>query len=301
MAATRTYTNLKGKPFEEPPEGQWYNLATHRKVKIAPGPDYILVAKPRVTGTLEMIGQFMELQATGSTPSSASPKPKPSSSTPSSASPKPKPKPSPSTVDVVSKPKPKPPHKTYHLTSTDVETVPRDILGQLSEFTLTGLKTKAVVEYIVDGDTLDLVFIVPTMYLTSIRQEPLGRTKTTHDVCSALTFKSDRGMCIKMRTRIACVDAAEKDTTKGKVAKRLLQDKIGCLNFIVYIEVTGFEKFGRLLAHVYEDDRYTTNILTSLLDYSHPTLGCVFVSYNGGKKTPWPTTPPRFELDPEFC
>lgn len=314
-----SYYNLEGKVFVEPEFGTWYNLGSGRKITKKPvgAPDYILNEYPRIAGTAEMINRFWEIQERvhqsyqGFTILPVKPVtpvlPPVSVSSPTTMVGRPS---TTMTVQVSSPMAPttmtgRPstcPMNTagttlYYPTSTDVEDIPRDHLDQMCEFTLAGLQLKAKVLHVVDGDTLDLAFFVPMPYLNAPRQETPTRSRTFRTVRSAIGFAEDRGFFTRMRVRLAEIDTAEKKTNKGRIAKRLLENRLIRLNGIVYANFLKFEKYGRLLADIFEDEARTRNITQPLLEYRHPMLGAVAVPYHGGTKPPWPVTPPRYQPD----
>jgi len=297
-----TYRNLQGQTFEEPEPGSWYNLATKRKItKSRDG--YILYANPRVAGTSDMIDQFLSLNNL-QTKRPAGPR---SEYTPRTietpnfygipipkffqrpASPPPLKK-----LEAPSCPLQKAGTTLYRPETTEIEKVPLEELEALCEFNLTGLHVKARVLHIVDGDTLDLAFYIPLAYLATPRYQ--GKKL----VRSILVPKEEAGFFTRMRVRLSEIDTAEKNTTKGQLAKRLLERRIAALNGFVYAHFIKFEKYGRLLADVFADKEETVNLKSELLGFRHPVLGPVAVPYFGAKKEVWPTTPPKFILEKDY-
>lgn len=302
------YRNLESQMFTEPPVGSWYNLESHRKITKVPAKrtDFILHESPRVAGTAASIARFLELNAAPAleapvTVEAVIPEyaPRPTSPT-FYGIPIPKflRRPKSPTVEVPVCPVGTAGTVLYYPTSTDIADVPVPELEGLCEFTLTGLNVKAKVLHVVDGDTLDLAFFVPMTFLTATQTQ--GRGAKARTVRSVLPFAGDRGFFARMRVRLAEIDTAEKDTHKGMIAKKLLERRLDKLNNIVYARFLKFEKYGRLLADIYEDAGFTVNLRAGLLAYSHPILGAVAVPYDGGKKLPWPQTPPKYQLEPEF-
>lgn len=255
-ASTKSYINLEGRTFDEPPPGFWYNLATRRRVTKLPAEGYILHDQPRVTGTQVMIKAFLDNNQVQS---------------------------------------PDDHELEYHPGTTDVTKIPDHYLNQLVDFTLTGLKVKAKVLHVVDGDTLDLAFFVPAQDLGAVYQSTKGRSKVATPTRRALTFAADVGFFTRMRVRLYGIDTAEKTTHKGKIAKQLLEGWVLDCKMLVYATFLDFDKYGRLLADIFQDAKRTKNVRDHLLDFRHPCLGCVAMPYDGGKKTPWPKTPPRYE------
>lgn len=307
-----TYYNLEGKLFAEPEVGFWYNLNTGRKISKKPPTksDYILNDNPRIAGTSDMIQQFWQIQNRVTRGYQGLPVYPTIPLSPTMPLPPPVTMPLP-TMPLplpVTMPPPLPPicplntagTTLYYPTSTDVADIPNTQLDQMCEFTLAGLQLKAKVLYVIDGDTIDLAFFIPMTYLNMPRQEIQARPRIVRTVRPAIGFAEDRGFFARMRVRIAEIDAAEKKTNKGQIAKRLLENRINQLNGIVYANFLKFEKYGRLLADLFEDEARTINIKSPLLEFRHPILGNVAVPYYGGTKIPWPATPPRYQLEPEY-
>ena len=172
--------------------------------------------------------------------------------------------------------------------SFDIEKIPKEKLDMLYTFSLSGIKNKARVLNIIDGDTLSVAFFIP--------MEHLINCKTA--ICKDLELKNNyQDFCVKMNVRINEIDTAEKNTNKGILAKQLLENIIQRLNGYIFIHIIKYEKYGRLLADLYEDDKYTINIKNNLLDYSHPILGKVCVPYFGNKKISWPKSPEHFNTE----
>lgn len=294
------YRNLEGTTFIEPPVGSWYNLETHRKITKPPARrrDFLLHDSPRVAGPPHLVARFLELNADRREP----PVPEYAGVGPKSPTFYGIPIPKflrPQTPEVAPLCKPgQAGTALYYPETTDVAAVPSSELETLCEFTLTGLRVKAKVLNVVDGDTLDLAFFVPMTFLGAAQVQ--GRGVKTRTVRSVLPFAQDRGFFARMRVRLSEIDTAEKGTNKGVIAKKLLERRLAKIDSIVYAHLLKFEKYGRLLAEVYEDENYSVNIRTSLLAFIHPVLGAVAVPYGGGKKQPWPKTPPQFVLEPEY-
>lgn len=304
------YHNLQGKIFGEPEMGSWYNLASGRKITKRPvgQPDYILNDNPRVAGTRAMIDQFLTQQIAIPTTSSI---PAPETVSPNRVEI--------NRVEEYSYSKPKSPtffgipipkflqhsadkeeNTLYHPTSTDVETIPIEHLQMLCDFDLKGLRVKVRVLEVKDGDTCVVVFFCPSKFISSTREEIKLRPKETKVVRSAIGFEGDKGFFIRQSLRINGIDAAEHNTNKGKIAKKLLENKVVSLNNILYLNIVGREKFGRCLGDLYEDKDFTKNINDEILAYRHTVLGSIAVPYFGAKKAAWPSSPRDYVLEPEY-
>lgn len=182
--------------------------------------------------------------------------------------------------------------ESYIPSSIKIEDIPDDQLNTMSSFTLKGLNVKARVLNVIDGDTIDGAFFIPGSYLCSTQTIKYRWKPKT--IRPALGFPDDRGFFIRINIRANGIDTAEKDTHKGQIAKSILQKIVERLDRYIYLHILKYEKYGRVLADIYEDPDHTILVNKTLLDYDHPVLGKVCVPYCGKKKIPWPTTPPHY-------
>jgi endonuclease YncB( thermonuclease family) len=247
------YLNLHGVLFTEPPTGSWYNLSTGRKITKKPKECPDFHLHP--SPRVAGTADMIE-RFLGFQRGNILAGPSSSSE-------------GRSRFALTSLPS--------YCTSTDVEDLTQEQIDAVPRFTLAGLSTKARVMRTIDGDTLDLLFFVSLEQLLVLKLQ-----ESTHG-----------GFFTRWVTRISEYDAAETGTTKGKIAKTMMEKKIAELNNIVYIRVLKFEPHGRVLADVYEDAACTRHIKHFLLDFTHPELGKVAVPNHGEKRIIWPTTPPR--------
>lgn len=132
----------------------------------------------------------------------------------------------------------------------------------LKDFSLKGYTCPARVVQVLDGDTIRVV------------------AKISLDLLPPTSVLKGKGyfyaqFCI----RLYGVDAAEKKTEKGKVAKKVMEDLVN--NQIVDVEFLGKEKFGRELAKVLIADK---DISEYMIAYRDDSLGRLAVPYTGGKK-----------------
>jgi endonuclease YncB( thermonuclease family) len=140
-----------------------------------------------------------------------------------------------------------------------------DLLNQtkdLSRFKLSSIQTQGKVLSIYDGDTLDLALILPLSQLTSCIQ------------CNPNVL--NESIIMRMKCRLAHLDAVELKTPNGKEAKNILSTM--CMDKIIHCHLGDFDKYGRLLVDLYLDSIHINSYLVS----SYPHL---FVAYEGGKKT----------------
>lgn len=247
------YLNLHGVLFTEPPSGSWYNLATGRKITKTPKECPTYQLNPSPR-VAGTPDMIERFLAVQQGNILAGP------STSSEGR---------SRFALTSLP--------VCCSSTDVEDLTPEQIDAVPKFTLAGLATKARVIRVIDGDTLDLLFFVSLEQLLVLKLQESTRG----------------GFFTRWVTRISEYDAAETSTTKGKIAKTMMEEKIANLNNIVHIRILKFEPHGRVLADVFEDAACKRHIKHFLLDFTHPTLGKVAVPNHGEKRIIWPTTPPR--------
>lgn len=170
--------------------------------------------------------------------------------------------------------------------ATDVEQLSSEEISQMCPFSFAGLFVKARVDNVIDGDTINVVFLVKLMELGSARaigpRRAARTTILTNDPPSTSFF-------VYNTIRMYGYDAQEKDTSEGKTAKRLLEEKLASLNNIVWCQFVeaniAQEKYGRILAVLYED-KDKTRPLNDYLFHQQQKLGIKLVNpYLGGTKT----------------
>lgn len=181
----------------------------------------------------------------------------------------------------------------YRLQTTDIESIPVDVLDTLCNFTLLGLRVKARVLDVIDGDTIDIAFFLPTTFLTQSHLQ--GRGKDVRVVQAGLVFEGDRGFVVRYRCRLNGIDAAEKETAQGQKATQLTREKYASLGNIIYVLTTGMDKYGRLLIEAYEDPQYQRGLNRFLIGYQDPILGVLAVAYGGGTKSEYMKQLPKAE------
>lgn len=172
---------------------------------------------------------------------------------------------------------------TALLRTTDVEEVPDELLDSLCDFSLLGIITKAKVLRVVDGDTFRLAFFVPLKMLAEVREVVEMRHRVQRR--PAIVTSEEHGMMISMKARFTGVDAAEHDTPHGVVAISFLSDIFRRNNNIVWIYLSEFDKYGRILVRIWLDKGKKTELSSVVLGYTHPVLGKLFVPYSGGTKS----------------
>lgn len=284
-STTKTWLNLKGNPFEENPAA-WYNLQTNRFLKNPPRDPQLnsSLRGIRVLGTRDHLIEFWKRN-----------------------------------IDQLGQVYPKgtkfeqvvfqPFTDIAFLTedaarrsqlcylgtagtvissthAQDVEQLTNDEINQMCPFSFAGLFVKARVDSVVDGDTLNVIFLVPLMELGSARAiGPKGAARTTILTSSP----QPTSFFVYDTIRMYGYDAQEKDTPEGQTAKRLFEQKLASLNNIVWCQFVeaniAQEKYGRILAVLYED-KERTRPLNDYLFRQQQQLGIKLVNpYLGGTKT----------------
>lgn len=153
----------------------------------------------------------------------------------------------------------------------------------LFDFSLSRIYVEGVVVYVVDGDTVDVEVTIPlsaltkTHYITStvdgsVRARPYTFLKTDNP---------ETKITIRVRCRLMGVDTAEKDTDKGKLAKRLAEEFYAETNNVVWCSFLGKGSRGRALTEFYSNYDDTTSINERLLNYADPELGKITTYYDG--------------------
>ena len=172
----------------------------------------------------------------------------------------------------------------------DVEQLPDHVIASMCPFHLGGLRGKGKVSSVTDGDTVSIVIYVPMQDLSKKILAKKGRGSNTHyepQYQAISGHKESTGFFTVITVRLLGVDTAEKNTIQGQVAKRIMIDKYRSLNNIVYYDLS-FErdKYGRLLATLYEDPAYKVSLNEYILNAkSDPSLGPIAFAYDGGTKS----------------
>ena len=142
--------------------------------------------------------------------------------------------------------------------ATDVEQLTSEEVGQLCPFSFAGLFVKCRIVDVVDGDTIHVVIFVPIHELGAARSiGPQGSPRVGMLPQQTTLTDRDTGFFALATIRMYGYDAQEKDSTEGKLAKKLLIDKFTSLNNIIwcqFVEITiAQEKYDRILGVLFED------------------------------------------------
>lgn len=176
-------------------------------------------------------------------------------------------------------------------TTTDVAKLPSDLITRMCRFSFAGLFIKGRVVSVIDGDTLDVVIFVPLVQLGAARA--LGAEGEAFTGAIPTRGFEKVGFFAQVRIRMYGFDAAEKDTDAGKYAKHLFEEKLTSLRGIVwcqFVETTiANEKYDRVLAVLYEDQKRTKLLNDYLLKREADTGVKMVYPYLGGTKTKFET------------
>lgn len=308
----------ENKVFAEGPADSYYNLLTHRQGKKNQKihPDYVYWEQPRVAGPPDSVIEFLEInnmtqhadmlrkqiypsEGKVSVPVDVAPPKSPTEIATGAAL---------RSVSVLSSLIPGLAALTVHSPSTDEEPMvcsgnlevsaeERDRIDKLSfdqledlcDFSFWGVRAKAKVRKVIDGDTFDLCWWVPMRVLSHTRT--CDKKK-----CVAAIFEfdgkripvpsKDTGFYISRRVRLARADADEHNKPGGPIATALIAGIFHEMKNEVYITAWNGDKYGRTLVDLYRTPDLSDKglIVNELLAYSHPVLGHVYNPYGGGTK-----------------
>lgn len=293
-----------GKPFSENLEGKYFNLNSHRFISKKPrdmGADFVLWDSPRVAGYPGQLEEFFKtnnlpvpdqfkskVEQKATEPITATTVTESASQLAGSIA---------KAISAIPALSTLLPFATQTIckktgtvilsnSSVKIEDVPYEQLDSLCNFSFYGLKTKARLMYLVDGDTFDLAFFCPLDIFTQKSTE--GKKTGARAILSTSGEGPDEGMILKVRCRLWGADAAEKRTVRGPIATQLFKDyTLADKNekeWYVYIQCFGGDKYGRVLTRLFQDPNFEKPLEEKLLAYRHPIYGAVYNSYYGGKK-----------------
>jgi endonuclease YncB( thermonuclease family) len=137
-------------------------------------------------------------------------------------------------------------------------------------FGLAGLATDALVTRVIDGDTVELRVDIPLTYFHAAAPPCLRHTAL-------------------VKGRLLGIDAAEKNTPAGRVAKRLLEEYLATRgNRVHAVFSKRADKFaGRFLVELYEDKTCAMGINRKWVGVVDPTVGLLVQAYDGRTKHPF--------------
>lgn len=114
----------------------------------------------------------------------------------------------------------------------------------IKRFTLFGIKTFGKIVSVHDGDTFDILFVVPLSNLT--KEKNISKTKK--GVC-LICDAPDTPMIMRVKCRLDNVDAKEIKAEGGQRAKEILEKIV--LDKILRCEFRGQDKYGRQLIRLF--------------------------------------------------
>ena len=275
MNTAKSWFNLHGKLFTED-NISWYNLSTSRMIK-KPKHDVFSIKGVRIVGSCDNINEFISKNREKNSSITKDSIFKPFSDIKFLSE-------DASRISALC-------FSNYAGTiipptnNTDVSLISKDSIDRLCKFSFSGHFLKAKVVKVVDGDTLDIIIYMPLTILGCAKNLD-GEIKTSALVSTGF---ENVGFFSIVTIRLYGYDAAEKDTEPGKIAKKLLTEKLTLLNNIIwcrFIERTvAVEKYGRQLAVIFEDVEQKRCLNCYLYDkQQEPGIPMLVAPYTGGTK-----------------
>jgi endonuclease YncB( thermonuclease family) len=183
-------------------------------------------------------------------------------------------------------------HNLSFTKADTIESITDEEVSSISRFSLQNFKGKVKVTDIIDGDTVEVLIYFPLINLVQPRD--IVKNNVHKLGSSGLIKEKDKnsGFFTKFLVRLNGLDAFEKQTDKGKAAKEALKTKLSEFGMYCFMEAEGFEKYGRVLATLYEPHLTRSGELVRkvsinqfLMNYKHPVHGSVAYAYSGGTKS----------------
>lgn len=157
-------------------------------------------------------------------------------------------------------------------TSSNIQDLTNEQIENLPIFSFDGLNTIAKIIRIIDGDTVDMAFYVPYVFLSK----------------KGYIFRKDdneNGFYTRVRCRLEGLDAAEHNTHEGIIASLYLEKILKPNKNYVWIQCRNADKYGRLLVNIYLDSNYINCINIMMCNYEHSEYGKVCKKYDGTTKS----------------
>jgi hypothetical protein len=172
----------------------------------------------------------------------------------------------------------------FNFDTGDIQNIPSSATEGLQYFGFSGLKTKARVEEVVDGDTIIISFIVNLGQLSEKKECGRSHNQFKSQILSS-SLNKDVNIIVKKRARLAEIDAAEHDTVQGQLAtfymKKLFEKNNGYIN----IEITKMDKFERPLIKIYCIENNNEYLNFHLIGKSFGKYGVIASKYKGEAKS----------------
>ena len=169
--------------------------------------------------------------------------------------------------------------------TTDVEQLTKTEIDRLCHFHFGGLFVKCKVVHVVDGDTLHVVTFVPLMELGGARVPLHGRE---HEPKTSILPHGEyhkTGFFARIIIRTYGYDAIEHDKPEGQLATQLFTEKLNSLNNIIWCQFIDSEKYGRMLATLWTDEKKTYCLNNFLIEEGRRRNIRLAYTYMGGTKS----------------
>ena len=140
-----------------------------------------------------------------------------------------------------------------------------------------------------DGDTIEVEAEVPLNDLACPRivkdNSEIKAKQQVKVLIDCHEQKTDINIRLRLDCRLFGIDAAERKTTKGKIATEVLRRAIDQVNGRLYGHFLGTQgsNYGRSLVHFYFDSKRKYSVSNFMLAYSHPVHGKIAITFYGTK------------------
>jgi endonuclease YncB( thermonuclease family) len=149
---------------------------------------------------------------------------------------------------------------------------------EIEEFTLKGIKTVGKVVEIYDGDTCKIVLPLNNKLLKyTCRLNGLDAPEMKPLLSNANREKEIKH-AHEARNRLIQLATNCKIEINGGEKKTIIKDLLNDNTKLIYVELFEFDKYGRLLINLYENDKYEKSFNQVLIDENYA------VPYDGGTK-----------------
>lgn len=165
-------------------------------------------------------------------------------------------------------------------------------INTLGDFSLRGISGKCIVKRVLDGDTIDIIYILNLSDLEKDMEEIKNTANTSgikiNQKRMFINEKISGSGLIMSNCRCADFDAAEHNTVEGVIASDVLTDAINRNDGILFYDNLGLDKWGRQLIRFYFDETRTRSLSNFMISYRDISFGkekIIAQSYNGGTKS----------------
>lgn len=267
MSNDGKFINFTGRPINVN-DNEWFNLESSRRVKKVDGRDYLLW--PRVTGTAEMIVQFINMNRISLSDINFNSDMKHLE------------------VNIKKLIDKKVLHRPLVLSGKSIDDITDKDLASIKPFTFDYIGVDAKVTNIIDGDTFVCAFMIDIDMMSAPLIAKEKRSIVTVHNCAIMktsSRKSKSYILLKLIIRLYGCDAADKDIPRKNAATAFVTDWLKLNSNKVNLQLMGYDNRHRTLAKVYSRNNNRLSLTDDLLNYRHPTLGIVAKPYHGGSKT----------------